>query len=804
MRRSLQIFLRANILWWVLVVCTSGALFTGMLLSVGMDQAQIGWIMSVSMFTLPVQVVGAIIQQRYFNRKRFWTWMLSSYLFMFAVLAGLVCAWPILPAGRGYMMFIVVLVLANVGFQLHRPVFLAWQTNIVPERESSAFWNRMTSQGMVMGVVVGFLMGWVADRLGRDNRLTYVFLLSIGLVFAAWSLWMSTRVPDTDPAPQRDDTGVLRNILLVVRNSNFQRLSVVFSLHSVATWLCAAFVFVHLQRTMGFSMFQMQVLGGISCLVSFAAGRLFTIVGKYYGRKPVLLICTLLKSVEFVLWGLMRPGDHALDIFVRRAATALLGEWASLPPGFVSVVPVFLLAGFVNVGIISMQLAFLRNVGTGKNQALAISLFLALSGVVGGIVAGLSGGLLNLLATPGFGPDSWRSLASGFGLVPFNVLPMSGAVVFLICAFFIRYLREDGAAPTLHVVRMLLSNNPVRGVYHAQTLSNALTEATRTQVLRQARGGLVENELVRDLYSCSSQVRDGAMRNLAEMGVEMDRAIAEELIKLLHTSELVLQVEAAKALGRSRYAPALPHLIACFDSENPSLAAAAIYASGLIEDKSVLPELRLVLQAEETTPEERALAAEAMSRMCNHSDARLIFSAFVNNTYPVLVTQCLVSICRCMEDGPHVYRFFEEEARKPGVNASVFLDSISQCWREVDAEWLGERLDAGAFHEVATAVIAPAVACFRSCSCPVGVAPEDFLKQLFQENEGFVDEQLEGSDYAATSLWLQLRLWSYLAYSTGDEDRYVLLTVLFLSDRLIKYTGPLVSGKPAARGSTKK
>ena len=477
-RASLDAFHRSNILWAAFGICTYGALYTGMLLSLGMSQKQIGLMMSLPLLTLPVQIAGAVLQQRYFNRKKFWVSALSFYLSMFALMAALVAAWPALPAGAATGFFIAVLLLANVGFQLHRPVQLAWQSDIVPEREVSVFWNRLTAQGMVASVVAGFAMGWVADRLGRENRLTYVLLLGIGLTFAAASLRTNARVPDPDPDPHAEG-GVLGNMLAVLRSSGFQRLSAVFSLQSVAGWLCCAFIFVHLQRTMKFSMVQMQVLAGISCVVSFAAGRLFEIVGKHYGRKPVLLICTLVKSVEFVLWGTMRPGDHALDLVVRRASTALLGDWAALPEGFAGAIPVFVLGGFVNVGIASMQLAFMRSIGTRKTQTLAISLFFSFSGLVGGVVAMFSGVLFDLLGTPGFGPDGLRRMAGGLGLTPFNVLALAGAAVYALTALLIRLLREEGASPTMHVLRVLLANNPVRGVYHAQTLSNSLTEAAR-------------------------------------------------------------------------------------------------------------------------------------------------------------------------------------------------------------------------------------------------------------------------------------------------------------------------------------
>lgn len=775
-------------MWAFYGICTYGALYTGLLLSLGMTQSQIGWIMALPMFTLPMQIVGAVLQQRYFNRKKFWVTALSSYLLMFGLMGVLVVFWPTLPPGLRLSAFVIILILANIGFQLHRPVALAWQTEIIPERESSVFWNRMTSQGTVAAVVAGFLMGWVADHLGRDNRMTFVWILAVGMVFAVSCTRVNMRVPDPDPDP-RPEEGALKSILLVIRNSNFRRLSAVFSLHSIGNWLCCAFIFVHLQKTMGFSMVEMQILMGLSCAVSLVAGRLFGIVGKHYGRKPVLLICTLIKSVEFLLWGTMRPGDHAFDLIVRNATTTVLGDWASLPAGLASAVPVFLLGGFVNVGIASMQLAFMRNMGPRQNQTLAISLFFSLSGVIGGVVAGLSGWFFKLLDTPGFGPDFLREQAIGFGLTPFNILALGGAAVYVVCAISIRALHEDGAAPTLHVVRVLLANNPFRGAMHAQALSTPLPEARRMDVLSHARGGLVEGELVHDLYSSSSQVRDGAMRNIASMGVEMDHLTAEELIKVLEMPELGMQVDAAKALGRGRYKPALPYLVALFDNDDTTLACAALYAAGLIGDPSVLPEIRRIL-SENGLPVEKAAAAEAISRMSDPIDARLVFEAFAQNTNPLLRTQCLVSLCRCMHDRQQVYQVFEDEARKPGAQIVGLFNSIAQRWQGLDLDTMIARLDSARYHEIATSVISPVLEFCIPCTRPPEVSESDFLKSHFADNGRFKDAMLEDSDYVATSLWLQLRLWPYLEYGTEGQDRFVLLTILFLCDHLSKRLDP--------------
>jgi Tfp pilus assembly protein PilF len=71
---------------------------------------------------------------------------------------------------------------------------------------------------------------------------------------------------------------------------------------------------------------------------------------------------------------------------------------------------------------------------------------------------------------------------------------------------------------------------------------------------------------------------------------------------------------------------------------------------------------------------------------------------------------------------------------------------------------------------------------------------EDIIKAQFADDGSFVNEMLEDADYVATSLWLQLRLWTFLGYMAEDNERFVLLAVLFLCDT--QYGRRLDPGQP--------
>ena len=99
-------------------------------------------------------------------------------------------------------------------------------------------------------------------------------------------------------------------------------------------------------------------------------------------------------------------------------------------------------------------------------------------------------------------------------------------------------------------------------------------------------------------------------------------------------------------------------------------------------------------------------------------------------------------------------------------------------------------VDEGKYREVATLAIAPAIEFCLPYERPQGAGAEDVITAQFSEDGSFVNAMLEDADYVATSIWLQLRLWAFLDYGVGYDDRFVLLTVLFLCDTLGKRLDP--------------
>lgn len=208
----------------------------------------------------------------------------------------------------------------------------------MPRRESASFWSRRTGFAGITTMIGGVALGKLVDLLGREESTTYIVVLLIGILFGCLSTFVFAGAADPDPAP-RPGTSFLTLVSETWHNREYRLLTGFFSYQSLFAWLSTGFIFVYLQAEdgMNFSMMTIQIMLAVSALVAFLSGYFFRVVGSKYGRKPVLVLCSVLKGVEFILWGILLPLNGILDEIgiwiVDRTAALWGGGPAGLPPG---------------------------------------------------------------------------------------------------------------------------------------------------------------------------------------------------------------------------------------------------------------------------------------------------------------------------------------------------------------------------------------------------------------------------------------------------------------------------------------
>ncbi len=789
-RRGMNLSIASAVLLTVFGATAGGAILTGLLRSIDFSNPKIGLVMSVPLLSPPMQLLGAWLQRRYFNRKRFWIFCSTVQFSLYVVLIALVTMWARIPAAAGFLLFLTVYALAQAFTQLPSSVNLSWLGELVPRRESAAFWSRRTGLAGISTMIGGVALGKLIDLLGRSSPHTYVVVFLIGVAFGFASTLVFAAAADPDPEP-RPGEPFRETFLETWRNRDYRILTGFFSYQSLLAWFSTGFIFVYLQAQdgMNFSMITIQIMLAISALVAFLSGYFFRVAGAKFGRKPLLILCSLLKAAEFVFWGTLTPENGVLDRLGQWAVDAVAATWGggpvAVPPGAFGSLPVFLLGGFVNMGIASCQMSLLTSLGNKRIQSMAIAVFASVVGLCGVLTSSISGYLYDWLQA-----QPWVAASA---LAPFNFLALLSGFGFLTSVLLLRPFREDGAAPTSDLVRVLLSQNPVRAVYQAHLLSQPMTEFGRVETLRRSGGNLVADEVIRSLYNPSSRVRDGALLSLSRQEGEPDPVLIGEVIKLLEIPELGMQSMAARTLGRLRQRAGVPALLRQLRAPDRALAQSAIFALGQIGDPGAEPELRLLL-AGDSRLELRPMAAEALSKVGDWRDARLLFPVFEVENYGLLRLQCLIALVRSMlPDRESVHPAFEQEIRLPGaeLERQLRLVALHDGWeaqapvRPVFARQL-EQCDRGEFLLCATELVSAELQLAGLAAASPPAAGDAALSGQFAPGGRVRDARLNSDRFEAVGIWVQLKLWTQLKYNAHEEEtRLILLAIAIVARTLL-------------------
>jgi len=570
-----------------------------------------------------------------------------------------------------------------------------------------------------------------------------VLILGVGVFFGLLSLWAQALVPDPDPE-RHSRPSLLANLRHTWRNPRIRQLILFFGFQELCVGMACPFFFIYLQKSMALSMTAVQGLTALSSIISFLAGYLFSVIGSKYGRKPVLVLCTLLKGVEFIFWGTLLPGH-----------------------GWVGALPCFILGGVANMGLASAQVSLLTSMERKQNQSFSIAVFFAVFGLCGFVSGSVSGMVYDWLG--GFDPGL------PIPLTPFNWICLLAVPGYFLSLFFFGSFREPGATPTAQVVKTLLFDNPLRAVYHAHVLAAPMAEQSRVATLEQASGTLITAELLHDLHSPSSRVRESAVWSIARTAENADPQLLDTLVNLLDQPELGLQATVARALGRRHTAAvaAVPALARLARTADPTLAQACITALGQIKGAGAVAALEALL-ADDCQQARWAPAAEVLGQLGSHRHTRPVYRAYARETHPVLKLQLLLALARTVvPDKAAVHAAFEAEERRPGSEIERLVHSLQQ------------RLEGNAGAQTALE------AALADYDAGQPAAALDRILALISSptGTGTISAGAENGDVPATLRWLLQTLDTELHQAPPGLERHLLLAALLAADALLAPAG---------------
>lgn len=539
-----------------------GSVFVLFLSSLGLDKAEIGFLLSLLPFTgvIALPLAPAIAR---FGYKR--TWL--TFFGVRTAITALLLLTPIVVTSYGLqtaMRFITVVVLI---YALIRTIGVTASFPWIQEYVPNSVRGKYTASNNFYSTLAGFLAVMLASVvLGRAAGLnSYMVLLAVGVLFGFISVGLAFFIPGGAPLKTAAQAPP-RAVKDALRDPHMQRYLAGIGLFTVATVPLASFLPLYMQEQIGLPASKVVLLQTGAMAGSLVSSYFWGWAADRYGGRPVTLYGLVFRAVLPLVWmALPRQSGAALPLSIAASAVQ----------------------GFADVGwqVGATRLLYVSIVPHDKrNDYLAV--YWAWLGLTSGF-SQLAGGWL-LSVTRGLS----GSLA-GFRLDPYTPLFLLAILLPLLAIIALRHIRDDRALGMGGFAGIFLRGNPflaLEAVVRFHLAKDEDTAVRMTERLGASKSPLTVEELLDALEDPRFNVRMEALMAAARHAP--NSRLIEALAETLNGPEPALSSVAAWALGRTGDPRALePLRHAMHNSAYRSVQAHSIRALGVLHDRDSVPYL---------------------------------------------------------------------------------------------------------------------------------------------------------------------------------------------------------------------
>lgn len=648
--RQLPWGIRANAANTVFVQFTFfGSVFVLFLNALGLEKAQIGFLLSFFPYTGLIALFIAPLVAR-FGYKRIFITFFGARKFAAALL--LLTPWVLTSLGANTMLtFVSVVVLV---FALCRAVAETANFPWIQEYVPSAVRGKYSANNNVFAALTGFLAVLVAGFvMERSTGLSgFMVLLGVGVIFGLLSVWAFSHLPGGAPVRSSDTMGATyRALLTPARDRNFLRFIFGAGLITLAMTPISSFLPLFMQEQVGLQTGNIILLQIGTLAGSLLSTYLWGWAADRYGSKPVMLTGGALRMLLPLCWFLM-PRNSSASLY-----TALA---------------IALLQGVVDMGwgIGSTRLLFV-NVVPPQQKTEYMALYYAAVGVIGGSSQLLGGQLLART-------QSVSGQFLSFSIDQYTILFGLGFVLMAASMYLLRRVRDDNIVSVGEFVGLFLKGNPFLAMssligYHlAQDEQDVVS---MTQRLGQTRSLLTVDELLASLTDPRFNVRYEAV--IAISRTRPDPRLTEALIGVLHGSELALSVNAAWALGRLGDLQAIDSLREGLESRYASIQVQSARALGTLGDAEVIP-LLLDRLENETDKGLQMAYASALGRLQAQEATPLLLQTLEATENEGARLELALALARIVGNEGHFIRLMRHLHLDTGTAASQALTAFKR------------------------------------------------------------------------------------------------------------------------------
>lgn len=281
---------------YLISILVAGAYLAKLTESLGMSDQLTGILSAVislghlfqlgSMFIRPQRVKGFVVTLSIINQL----------LFMLLY---------VIPLGSGSNsmrtgLFVVVILLAYVLYNLAHPKKVDWLMSLVDDRVRGRFTSVKEMVSLAMGIAFTFAMGVVIDYFEAQGNLRTAFLvcgLTVAALTVLHTVTMLLSVEKPLPVAARKN-GAIKAIF---KDKNILKISVMFALWYAATYASTPFLGAYQNKELGFSMTFISLLTFIYSGVRIAFSFLWGAYADKRSFKSMLQVCLAIAALGYLI-----------------------------------------------------------------------------------------------------------------------------------------------------------------------------------------------------------------------------------------------------------------------------------------------------------------------------------------------------------------------------------------------------------------------------------------------------------------------------------------------------------------------
>lgn len=306
LKRSRFMYICEAALEYLISILVSGSFLATLTKSLGMSDSLTGVLSSVISLGCLFQLLSAIYRRQQVKRFVVILSVLNQLLFMLLY---------VIPLGGGgkqlkIVAFAVVIILAYLLYNIAHPKKISWLMALVEDGHRGRFTANKEIVSLVIGMAFSFSMGVVVDYFSGRNEIRTAFALSGGVIFVLMILHTVTMALAVErPVEHVERRSFRENLRDVLNNKNIAKVSLVFVLYNIATYLAMPFYGTYQIHELGFSLKLVSAFTMLGSIVRILVSRFW---GSYADKRSFAEMvekCLLILGVGYLCAAFAVPAN---------------------------------------------------------------------------------------------------------------------------------------------------------------------------------------------------------------------------------------------------------------------------------------------------------------------------------------------------------------------------------------------------------------------------------------------------------------------------------------------------------------